>query len=189
MLIKSPPEILSYLIGFNSTGQIIDLSVYSLFAFKVLFLILVAFFIVMFFADIKYYIIPDSMQFGAFLISLIIFIILNLDLSLWVYKLVSSILIACPLFLIFYFTKGRGMGFGDVKLGLLMGLILGAYSGFLALYCSFISGAVISLATLVLKKKSMKSHIPFGPFLIFGTFVIIFAENFVYDKIVMLFVF
>jgi leader peptidase (prepilin peptidase)/N-methyltransferase len=80
------------------------------------------------------------------------------------------------LFLIFI-TKGRGMGFGDVKLGFLIGLVNGfpydsMYSfsfGFIAIFLGFTIGAVFSLSLIFMKKKTMKDTIAFGPFLILGS--------------------
>lgn len=68
-------------------------------------------------------------------------------------------------------TKGKGMGLGDVKLAIFMGLFLGGEKTILAFYIAFITGAVVSLVLMIFKKASKKSLIAFGPFLILGTFV------------------
>lgn len=72
------------------------------------------------------------------------------------------------LFLIFI-TKGRGMGFGDVKLGFLIGLVNGFPFGFTAIFTGFVLGAVYSVSLIFMKKKTMKDTIAFGPFLIMGS--------------------
>ncbi len=74
------------------------------------------------------------------------------------------------LFLIFI-TKGRGMGFGDVKLGFLIGLVNGFPFSIIAIFLGFVIGAVYSLLLIALKKKTMKDTIAFGPFLIMGSLV------------------
>jgi len=61
------------------------------------------------------------------------------------------------------------MGGGDVKMGLMMGLLLGWPKILLALMIAFILGSIIGIAAIVLKIKKMKDAIPFGPFLILGT--------------------
>lgn len=66
------------------------------------------------------------------------------------------------------------MGMGDVKIGFLMGLILGTSNLLAALFLAFLSGAVISIILLIIKKKTLKSEIPFGPFLVGATFIAIF---------------
>ncbi len=69
------------------------------------------------------------------------------------------------------FTKGKGMGFGDVKLAGFMGLFLGLQNLVLAFYLAFVAGAVWGIGLMLLKKMSRKSLLPFGPFLLFGTLV------------------
>lgn len=139
--------------------------------------------IVMVVADTKYYIIPDSMQIGALLFPFFTYILLAIPIEVFIYKLISIILVMLPIFLLYLGTRGRGMGFADVKFAGVMGFLLGAYAGFWALYIAFISGAIISVITLVLRKKKAKSRIPFGPFLILGTLVLFLAPDQVYDTI------
>jgi prepilin signal peptidase PulO-like enzyme (type II secretory pathway) len=64
-----------------------------------------------------------------------------------------------------------GMGLGDVKLALLMGLFLGFPGIVIAIYLAFILGAVLSLLLLAAKQKSFGQAIPFGPFLVIGTLI------------------
>ena len=66
------------------------------------------------------------------------------------------------------------MGFGDVKLAILLGLILGWPNILIGLFLSFFFGAIIGVAMMILRKKSIKSEIPFVPFLITGTLVALF---------------
>jgi len=77
------------------------------------------------------------------------------------------------------------MGFGDVKLAFLMGLILGFPKIIASLYIAFLTGAVISLILIILRKKKLKGGtIPFGPFLVFGTWIgMLFGEKII--KIIM----
>lgn len=148
---------------------------------------LISCFIVIFFADSKYYIIPDAVQIGALVFTFLIYLILQISLELFIYKLISSIIIAFPIFLLFMGTKMKGIGFADVKYAGVMGFVLGAFSGFWALYIAFLSGAIISIIAILLKKKKLKSHIPFGPFLVIGTIVLLFVPHLVYDTIYMIF--
>jgi len=66
-------------------------------------------------------------------------------------------------------TKGKGMGLGDVKLAGLMGLLLGWKQLVFSLYFAFLTGALIGVILILLKKKKLKDPVPFGPFLIAGT--------------------
>jgi len=76
-------------------------------------------------------------------------------------------------FLVFI-TKSRGMGGGDIKLGMFMGLGLGFPGGVIAVILAFMSGAIVALMAVAVGKKGFKSQIPFGPFLILGSLAVLF---------------
>jgi len=63
------------------------------------------------------------------------------------------------------------MGGGDIKFMAAMGLWLGLFPTVLALLLSFISGGLIGVLLIVFKIKDRKDHIPFGPFLVFGSVI------------------
>ncbi len=71
-------------------------------------------------------------------------------------------------------TKGRGMGLGDVKLAALMGLFLGWPKILVAFYVAFLTGALVGVILILLKKKKLKDPVSFGPFLVTGTLVSLF---------------
>ncbi len=73
--------------------------------------------------------------------------------------------------ILYLVSKGKAMGFGDVKLAFFMGLLLGFPSIVVAFYVAFISGAVGGVGLMLAHKAGRKSLIPFGPFLILGTFI------------------
>jgi leader peptidase (prepilin peptidase)/N-methyltransferase len=83
--------------------------------------------------------------------------------------LISAFLIGFFFWLLVTLTKERGMGYGDIKLGVLIGLVNGFPVNILAVFLGFVLGATFSLILIVLKKKTMKDTIPFGPFLIMGS--------------------
>ena len=64
-----------------------------------------------------------------------------------------------------------GMGLGDVKMTLMIGLALGSYAG-VALFAAFAISLLPSLAVLLLKgPRGRKMSFPFGPFLALGAMV------------------
>ena len=69
------------------------------------------------------------------------------------------------------------MGFGDVKLAVLMGLLLGFPDILTALFLAFLFGAVVGLVLMIFKGKKLKSEVPFAPFLITGTFLALFWSD------------
>jgi prepilin signal peptidase PulO-like enzyme (type II secretory pathway) len=85
--------------------------------------------------------------------------------------LLSSFLIAAFFALLVWVTKERGMGGGDVKLGFLIGLFNGFPINIVAIFLGFVMGAVTSLVLVLLKIKTLKDTVPFGPFLILGSII------------------
>ncbi|MDO8512714.1 MAG: prepilin peptidase [bacterium] len=70
---------------------------------------------------------------------------------------------------IHYFSKGKAMGFGDVKLAAAMGVVLGLGQVVLALMIAFVLGGIVGAVLMALKKATAKSMVPFGPFLTIAT--------------------
>ncbi len=95
--------------------------------------------------------------------------------------LLGAVFISGFFMLQFAVSKGRWIGGGDVRLGVMMGLWLGWPVSLLALFIAYISGAVISLALLALKKKTLKSATPFGTYLAISTLVCIIWGNRIID--------
>lgn len=65
-------------------------------------------------------------------------------------------------------TKGKGMGWGDVQLGFLLGLVLGWPLIAVAYVVAFLTGAISGAILIMFKQKTLKTKIAFGPFLIIG---------------------
>jgi len=128
---------------------------------------------VIFVYDLKHYLIPDTAIFAAIGLSLIwgISQLLADRLTLvdFSFFLLAGMIAASLFFTIFFFSQGTWLGFGDVKVVFFMGLFLGYPEIIIALFSSFASGAIIGTVMIIFKKKELKSEIPFGPFLIFGT--------------------
>ena len=134
---------------------------------------------IIFIYDLKHYLIPDAVLLPAIIITSILRIF---DFAFWVsaplLNYIFAALIATGLFFIIWLISGgRWMGFGDVKLAVLMGLLLGFPNVLLALFLAFFFGAIIGIMLMGFEKKSLKSEIPFGPFLIIGTFIALFWGN------------
>jgi len=127
--------------------------------------------------DLKHYIIPDFANFSLIGLSFL-YLLGNSLLKENNHQLIEGVFSGVGAFLfffsLFYFTKGRGMGFGDVKYVVFMGFFLGYPNILVGLFISFLLGAIIGLLLIFLKRKNMKSQVPFGPFLIAGTLVAYF---------------
>ncbi len=67
------------------------------------------------------------------------------------------------------------MGFGDVKLMGALGLYFGLSNIIVITLLSFLIGAILSIVLLATKIKKMDEYIPFGPFIVLGTFISIYV--------------
>lgn len=97
--------------------------------------------------------------------------------------LISGPLVAMPLFALWAVSRGTWMGFGDVKLVLGFGWLLGIVLGYVALGLAFVTGAVVGLILIGISRLgkrgealTMKSEVPFGPFLIISVCIIWFSH-------------
>ncbi len=124
--------------------------------------------------DLKHKIIPDPLVYSAIILSLLIpLFFIHYSFLDWL----SGPILFTFFGLIWFLSKGHAMGFGDAKLGLSVGLLLGATQGFSAIILAFWIGAAGSLAYLFwrfpnnTKKLTMKSEIPFAPFIVVGAWM------------------
>lgn len=117
--------------------------------------------------DIKIGILPDSLIVVGSCVAVLRllitgryeFIIAGIGLSLFFLSL-------------YLLTGGKGIGFGDVKLAFFIGVVLGWWQWILvAMFVAFLTGAIVGVILIMLRKKTMKSAIPFGPFLLGGMLV------------------
>ncbi len=130
--------------------------------------------IVIFVSDLKYHLISDYILLALLIFSFLFHLFNNEAMKQFNNFLISGLIVALPIFLIYYFSKERAMGLGDVYLTAIMGFLLGWQKGFLALYIAFITGAIIGVLLILLRRKKIKSKIAFGPFLVIGTVVMMF---------------
>ncbi len=138
---------------------------------------LILFFIlaIVFSIDYRFQLIPDECQLTLMFLG-VIKILVSPE------SLISSCLGALTGFVIFYamgllallIFKKEGMGFGDVKLMTGLGLIFGFKNIIVITLVSFVIGAIISLVLMIVKNKDLQSYIPFGPFIVIATILVIF---------------
>lgn len=92
-----------------------------------------------------------------------------------VWSLLAGPILALPLILLSAFSRGRLMGWGDGPLELSLGWLLGLTLGGTALMLSFWIGASLGILLIVFKKGlTMKSELPFAPFLVVGALIVHF---------------
>jgi leader peptidase (prepilin peptidase)/N-methyltransferase len=139
--------------------------------------------IMIFFIDLENFIIPDSLNFIIMGLALLKNFLPNFDTSL-IHEINQSIIGGMvgylSIWLIIYlyktFKKIDGMGFGDAKLMAGIGLLFGWQSIPFILFVSSILGLIFVVPSLIKKQKTMRTEIPFGPFII-AACLIYFAQG------------
>lgn len=174
------------------TGLLFALAVYFLKPLVILdyilllkFLIAISALLVIFVVDLENFIILDSVLiFVAISVS-----VLNLILDIFtgvglfnIYSnffggLLAAVIAWLPFFMLWYISKGKWMGFGDVKLALVLGIILGFPNIFVGLMLSVLLGGFVSVLLLTFTSKTLQTKLPFGTFLSIGTILALFYGN------------
>lgn len=178
--------VLNYELGIRNQG-IFDFQG----SLNLLFLILNSCFLILIFVfDLKHYIIPDKIIYPAIVIAFLYLLFESLRFKIWglseiwdlgfgIFKGLRLPLLAAFsaggfFFLLWFLSRGKWLGFGDVKLAFFMGLFLGWPNILVGLFSAVLIGATIGLVLVGLGKKTLKSQVPFGPFLVTGTFIALF---------------
>jgi len=142
-----------------------------------------SFLIIIFVYDLKHYIIPDRVIYPAIGIAFLYRAFealafnhwpLGFEISSLINPLLAAFGAAAFFLVIVLISRGRWMGVGDIKLAFLMGLILGWPNILAALFLAFFIGAIFGVALVIAGRKTLKSEVPFGPFLVTGTFIALF---------------
>ena len=167
--------------GFGTSPESLLSLVYFLIIWSLLTVILVY--------DFKHKIIPSGFVYTFAILALINFLATTPIHLIWqaagIYELLAGPILFLPFFLVWYLSRGRMMGLGDGKLALGIGWMLGLAKGGTAIILGFWIGAVVSVVILLLSKLGLsldgkpltiKSEVPFAPFLILGVLIVFLTE-------------
>ena len=175
---------LGLLFGFSAWQIISDSSGAG--EFTLLFFVLISFsgLALAFFADFRFYIIPDSAWITAVVgatgpVALRAFDVIEQRLLPPAFSQAGLGILLAVVFLAVFAMVSRGawMGWGDVKLAVALGALVGYPLILFSLAFSFILGAFVGLALVMLRAKTLKQTIPFGPFLIIPPVVMYFVPE------------
>ena len=149
-------------------------------------IILSVVFLIIFFIDLKHYIIPNSLTYSMMILGFLKSFYPNLDpifpnfLNSLIGGLLGYGIIWSIIFFYRQFKKKEGMGLGDAKLFAVIGFWFGWISIPFVVFLSSIIALLSVLPDLLRSSKKLSSQIPFGPFIILGTiFYLVFQDNFV----------
>lgn len=178
------PISLQYSLVELATGILFALCAWYFFPnilYSIFYILVSSFLIIIFVYDLKHYIIPDQVIYPAIIVSGIWCLASDIFMRDTKYEILNSLfaaILAGAFFLaIILGSKGKWMGMGDFKLAIFMGLILGLPKILVSLFLAFLIGAFISIILIILKKKTLKSQIPFGPFLVGATILTLFLGD------------
>lgn len=127
--------------------------------------------------DIRWFLLPDKIVFP--LIGLVIvqvladWLLFHHHWQLLGGPLIGAGIISGLFYLLYVLSKGEWIGFGDVKLGIALGLLAGgALKALLVLLSASVLGTLVALPLLLQGKASRKTHLPFGPLLLAGMVIV-----------------
>ena len=160
-----------YLFGFSST--------------TILFFILSIGFLIIFFIDLKHFIIPNEITYPLMMLGFLKSFDPNLNLNLFpnfidslIGGFLGYIIIWLVIFIYKKFRNKEGMGLGDAKLVSVIGFWFGWISIPFVIFFSSAIALIKVIPDLIKNKKNLSSEIPFGPYLIVGclTFLILNSQ-------------
>ena len=162
------------------------LGIYYLFGISLttlFFLILGLSLIIIFFIDLKHYIIPNVLTFSLMIIGFIKSFDPNLNpiFPNYINSLIGGIFGYLIIWSIIYFYKQvrnkEGMGLGDAKLLSAIGFWFGWISIPFVIFLSSTIALLFVIPSLMKKSKKLSSKIPFGPYIIIGTLIYLIFES------------
>ena len=145
--------------------------------------------IILSFIDMKYFIIPDRFTWGGVIVGIGAsmfypqihgfetmkegFVFSSVS-ALICYGILNSVRIIGSVV-----YKREAMGYGDIKLVAAFGAFLGWKLGLLSIFFGAVFGSVIGVTSVILSRFSLRSEIPFGPYLAIGAYLsLIYGQPF-----------
>lgn len=168
--------LLLYRFGFNSNTYIYTLK----------YMFLIPMLISAFCIDLKLQIIPNRLtltifECGLFFTVLAVVSNINAGINVFINNIIGMV-VGAGIFLLITCIGGliagkEAMGFGDVKLMGALGLFFGWINIILISIIAFLFAAIVSIGILILRRKKINEYIPFGPFIVVGSFVCMYVPS------------
>ncbi len=123
--------------------------------------------------DIRWFLLPDKIVFPLVALAIIQVLVSWLFFhESWrgaVGSLLGVLVLSGVFWILYEISAGAWIGFGDVKLGIVLGLLAGGpVKAFLVLFLASFIGLLAALPLVVMGRANRKSHLPFGPLLLAG---------------------
>ncbi len=149
-------------------------------------LVVLVMLVILFAYDFKWFLLPDSVMIPLIALSTA-YAAVNIAISDNPWQLAGSTVVSVTVlsglyFVLWLVSRGVLVGFGDIKLGLALGLLLMDWKlAIMALFLANLIGTLVVVPGLLTKKLSRKSQVPFGPLLIVGFFIALFWGQAIID--------
>ncbi|MET1032945.1 MAG: prepilin peptidase [Candidatus Saccharimonadales bacterium] len=132
--------------------------------------------------DLKWFLLPNKVVFpliGLAVAQVVTVAIYDDNWAVLLTAALGAVVVSGIFYILFQVSKGTWIGGGDVKLGIVLGLLAGGYlEGFLLLFTASVAGMIAAIPMLLQGKAHRKTQLPFGPFLIIGLiFVVLFGTE------------
>jgi len=130
--------------------------------------------IVIFIIDLRWYLILDVVTLPAMAVVFVLNLVLYLkspnplyqgDVISWQNMVVSGIIGGSFFLIQFLISRGKWIGGGDIRLGVLMGLALGWPNVLTAIFLAYFIGSLVGIGLILAGKKKWGSKVPLGTFL------------------------
>lgn len=141
---------------------------------------------ILFAYDLKWYLLPNYIVFPLIAVGAVVALLNVINAPDMVAALVNILFAAITLSGIYlglwFISKGQWIGFGDVKLGLALALLLSDWKlAFIALFAANFIGCLIVIPGMIAKKIDRKTRVPFGPLLIAGAVLSMLIGRYIID--------
>jgi leader peptidase (prepilin peptidase)/N-methyltransferase len=135
--------------------------------------------------DLRWYLLPNRVVYPLIIVAAletVIIAIWGADIGLLLKPLLGALVIAGTFWVLFQVSAGKWIGGGDVKLAVVLGLLAGTpLKALLVLFFSSVIGTICSIPILLKGKKGLKVQVPFGPFLLAATVVVVLFGTAIID--------
>lgn len=127
--------------------------------------------------DLRWKLLPNKIVFPlvalAVLQTIVICVFYMGGLSFLLNAIWGSLIISGGFYALYQVSGGKWIGGGDVKLGLVLGILCGGvWQALLLIFFASLAGTILTIPLVLNKKLKAKATVPFGPYLLFASVVV-----------------
>ncbi len=116
-------------------------------------------------------IIPDRLSIPAMIVAIALNTAMGVDPMAMLF---GGVALGAFFALQYLVSRGTWVGGGDIRLAMVIGFLLGPELGTLALLFAYALGSLAGLYLIFVRRRDMRSHVPFGTFMVIGTYLSLF---------------